>query len=102
MGRLRERRVGEFVVCGHCCESGDIWTPAPGSPEELRPRKLLRPEIGDLVVIGGTGAYCASMSTAGYCSYPRAPEVLINPGRRFKLIRKRQDASDLSRDEINI
>ena len=25
------------IVVGHCCESGDLLTPAPGDPEALRP-----------------------------------------------------------------
>jgi len=29
-----------YVVCGHCCESGDLMTPAPGEPETLAERTL--------------------------------------------------------------
>ncbi|MBQ2721897.1 MAG: diaminopimelate decarboxylase, partial [Opitutales bacterium] len=30
----------EYIIVGHCCESGDILTPAPSDPEALAPRKL--------------------------------------------------------------
>ena len=69
--------IGEYVVVGHNCESGDLLTPVPGDPEVLQVRKLTVPAIGDLVVIGGVGAYCASMSAHGYNSYPNAKEVLV-------------------------
>jgi diaminopimelate decarboxylase len=73
--RGRERAAVVFV--GPCCESGDILTPAPGDPEALAPRWVPMPKIGDLVVVGGAGAYCAAMSTINYNSYPQAPEVLL-------------------------
>ena len=64
------------VFVGPCCESGDVLTPAPGDPERLAPRRCPVREIGDLVLVGGAGAYCAAMSTANYNSYPRAAEVM--------------------------
>ncbi len=67
----------DYVVVGHNCESGDLLTPAAGQPEVLAPRRLNKAAIGDLVLIGGTGAYCASMSAHGYNSYPSAGAVLI-------------------------
>ncbi len=67
----------EYVVVGHNCESGDLLTPAPGDPEKLGPRELTKASIGDLVLIGGTGAYCASMAAHGYNSFPSAGEILI-------------------------
>jgi diaminopimelate decarboxylase len=67
----------DYVVVGHNCESGDLLTPAPGDPETLGPRTLNKANIGDLVAIGGTGAYCASMAAHGYNSFPSAHEVLI-------------------------
>lgn len=67
----------DYVVVGHNCESGDLITPAPGEPEQLGPRRLNTASIGDLVLIGGTGAYCASMAAHGYNSYPSATEIVI-------------------------
>jgi diaminopimelate decarboxylase len=84
------REAAEVVFVGPCCESGDILTPAPGDPEALGPRWVPAPRIGDLVVIGGAGAYCAAMSTVNYNSYPQAPEVMLEPDGTLRLLRRRQ------------
>jgi diaminopimelate decarboxylase len=84
------RQPADVVFVGPCCESGDILTPAPGDPEALAPRRVPRPEVGDLVLIGGTGAYCAAMSTINYNSYPQAPEVMLEPDGTLWLLRRRQ------------
>src|SRR6185295_17087272 len=44
------RAAADVVFVGPCCESGDILTPAPGDPEALAPRRVARPQAGDLVV----------------------------------------------------
>lgn len=67
----------EYVVVGHNCESGDLLTPAVNDPEGLGPRVLNKADVGDIVLIGGVGAYCASMSAHGYNSFPDASEVII-------------------------
>lgn len=67
----------QYVVVGHNCESGDLLTPAPGDPDTLAPVMLNRAAAGDLVLIGGTGAYCASMAAHGYNSFPDAKEILV-------------------------
>lgn len=67
----------DYVVVGHNCESGDLLTPAPGELEKLASRNLRKASIGDLVVIGGVGAYCASMAVHGYNSYPVTAGILI-------------------------
>jgi diaminopimelate decarboxylase len=85
-----ERAPHDYIVVGHCCESGDILTPARGQPEALEPRRLIEARIGDLLVIGGAGAYCSSMSAKHYNSFPEAPEVLIRTDGSTKLIRGRQ------------
>jgi diaminopimelate decarboxylase len=90
------------VFVGPCCESGDILTPAPGDPEALAPRASRRPEIGDLVVIGGAGAYCAAMSTINYNSYPQAPEVMLETDSTFRLLRRRQRPDQVWENEIAI
>jgi diaminopimelate decarboxylase len=84
------RDAAQVVFVGPCCESGDILTPAPGDPEALGPRWVPRPRIGDLVVVGGAGAYCAAMSTINYNSYPQAPEVMLEPDGTLRLLRRRQ------------
>jgi diaminopimelate decarboxylase len=85
-----DSETAEIVFVGPCCESGDILTPAPGDPEALAPRSARRPRIGDLVIVGGAGAYCAAMSTINYNSYPQAPEVMLQPDGSFRLLRRRQ------------
>ena len=67
----------EYVVVGHNCESGDIFTPAPGNPEEIATITLKRAQIGDEVRIYDTGAYCAAMRARGYNSFPEAEEVMV-------------------------
>jgi diaminopimelate decarboxylase len=68
----------EYIVVGHNCESGDIFTPAAGNPEEIEPRLLRTASIGDEVRIHDMGAYCASMRARGYNSFPDAVEVMVD------------------------
>jgi diaminopimelate decarboxylase len=96
-----DRPAARVVFVGPCCESGDILTPAPGDPEALAPREVPRPRIGDLVLIGGTGAYCAAMSTANYNSYGAAPEVLREGEGRLRLVRRRQTLEQLLANEVD-
>ena len=94
------REPAAVVFVGPCCESGDILTPAPGDPEALAPRWVPRPRIGDLVVIGGAGAYCAAMATINYNSYPQAPEVMLEPDGSLTLLRRRQDPEQVWQNEV--
>lgn len=89
-----------YVVVGHCCESGDLFTCKPGDPESLEERVLLTVEIGDLIEIGGSGAYCSSMSTKGYNSFPEAPEVMIKGSGELQLIRRRQTLDQMLENEL--
>jgi diaminopimelate decarboxylase len=91
----------EYVVAGHCCESGDILTPAPGEPEGLSPRTFPQADIGDLLVIGGSGAYCSGMASKNYNSFPECAEVLIESGGEVRLIRKRQTLDQIIANEIH-
>jgi diaminopimelate decarboxylase len=93
------REVAPTVFVGPCCESGDILTPAPGDPESLAPRWVPRPHVGDLVVVGGAGAYCSAMSTLNYNSYPQAPEVMLEPDGSLALIRERQTLEQMLQNE---
>jgi len=68
----------DYVVVGHNCESGDIFTTVPGDSESIAPRKLKTAHMGDEVRIYDTGAYCASMRARGYNSFPAAPEVMVD------------------------
>jgi len=94
------REQAEVVFVGPCCESGDILTPAPGDPEALGPRWVPRPQVGDLVAVGGAGAYCAAMSTINYNSYPQAPEVMLEPDGTLRLLRRRQSLEQILANEV--
>ena len=94
-------RTREYVVVGHCCESGDLISCAPGEPETLAARALPEAVAGDLVVIGGAGAYCAGMSTKNYNSFPEAPEVLLQARGQFQLIRRRQTLEQILQNETS-
>jgi diaminopimelate decarboxylase len=96
---LAEAPPGDVVFVGPCCESGDILTTAPGDPEALAPRCVPRPSIGDLVIVGGAGAYCAAMSTINYNSFPQAPEVMLEPDGTLRLLRARQTFEQIVANE---
>jgi diaminopimelate decarboxylase len=86
--------VGGFIVSGHCCESGDLFTCKPGEPEALLERPLHTPQIGDLCVIDGAGAYCAGARAPGQTlSRPRPRPRLRAPRRRSRRARDRTSAS---------
>ena len=95
-----QRTTKEYVVAGHCCESGDILTPEPGNAEGIKPRELTEARIGDAVVVGGAGAYCAAMSSKNYNSFPEAPEVLLRKDGAFDLIRRRQTIEQIVENEV--
>ncbi|CAB9527832.1 Diaminopimelate decarboxylase [Seminavis robusta] len=89
------------VVVGHCCESGDLMTPMPGSPEELAEFPLRKAEIGDILVMDGSGAYCSGMSTKNYNSFPEAPEVLVGKDDKVHVIRVRQQLEQVYQNEVS-
>ena len=80
--------ISSYVVVGHCCESGDLFTCVPGEPEAIKERSMKTARIGDLISIEGAGAYCSGMSTKNYNSFPEAPEVLIDTDGEIHLIRR--------------
>ncbi len=73
-----ETELHPYIVVGHNCESGDIFTTEKGDPESVEPRMLKRANIGDVVHIYDVGAYCASMRAKGYNSFPDAEEVVVD------------------------
>lgn len=94
------RGRAHYLVVGHCCESGDVLTPEPGNPEGLQPRPLAEARIGDAVVIGGSGAYCAGMAAKNYNSFPEAPEVLLDKEGGLHLLRRRQTLEQMLENEV--
>jgi diaminopimelate decarboxylase len=95
-----ERSRMEYVVVGHCCESSDVLTPAPGNPEGLQTRFLTEARVGDAVVIGGAGAYCSGMAAKNYNSFPEAVEVMISTDGSVEVIRKRQTLDQVVQNEV--
>ena len=95
-----ERGSREYLVAGHCCESGDILTPEPDNPEGLKPRLLLEARTGDALCIGGSGAYCAAMAAKNYNSFPEAPEILLDKDGSQHLIRRRQTLEQVLANEV--
>lgn len=95
-----DRATVQAIVVGHCCESGDILTPLPADPEGLAPRALHQAKPGDLMVVGGAGAYCAAMSSKNYNSFPEAAEVLIRTNGEAVLIRTRQSLEQIVQNEV--
>ncbi|MBT6146885.1 MAG: diaminopimelate decarboxylase [Gemmatimonadetes bacterium] len=93
-------RMQEYLVVGHCCESGDVLTPAPDNPEGLLTRSLQSARIGDGLLIGSSGAYCAAMSAKNYNSFPEAAEILRRTTGEFALIRQRQAPESVYANEI--
>ena len=86
-----------YVICGHCCESGDVFT--VDESDTLTTRTVNQAQIGDLVVIEGAGAYCASMSLKNYNSFPTTPQILLDNGE-LKVIQKPQSLTEMLSPEI--
>ncbi len=96
-GKAQENQPAEdFIVGGPLCESGDIFTQTEGGFVTTHP--LSNPQVGDLVVIGCTGAYGYTMAS-NYNSKPLVAEILIEAGK-CRQIRKRQPLESLFADEL--
>ncbi|WMJ24111.1 diaminopimelate decarboxylase [Paludicola sp. MB14-C6] len=88
----------EAVIVGRCCESGD--SQSLDDNDTSIPRKMIEPNVGDYFVIGGTGAYCSSMTPFNYNSHAQIPEVLFTSENTLQLIRKRQTLNQIVENEI--
>ena len=88
----------EAVIAGKCCESGDCQT--LDMDGHAVPRSMVDPKIGDIVVVGGVGAYCSSMSPYNYNSHPQIAEALFTKSGDLRLIRKRQTLEQILENEL--
>ena len=89
-----------FGVVGRCCESGDsVRLDGDGN---IVPVQIAEPEIGDYVVIGGTGAYSESMSPENYNSHRKPPAVMRTRGSNFVLIREKQTREQIIQNELDV
>ena len=86
----------DIIVAGPVCESGDVLTQ---KIEEAVPRRLPMPKAGDLIVVGGAGAYVFAMSS-NYNTQPLIPEVAVE-GDQCELTRRRQTLDDMLREEVD-
>lgn len=71
-------------VVGNMCESGDYI---------CKDRKLVVPDVGQLIIVYDTGAYGYSMSS-NFNNRLRPAEVMINRSE-YRLIRRRETVEDL-------
>lgn len=97
-----EKNMVPYVVVGMCCESGDIFTPKQGSPEEIDTAMLPLAKIGNFITIMGTGAYGLAMSAKNYNSRPLPAEVMILGDGTHHLITKAQEPEDIWARELDI
>lgn len=77
-------RTEIVTLCGKHCESGDAVV-LDGS--------LQHPELGDIVCVFGTGAYCRSMSS-NYNGQPRPAVVFVRDGKA-RVVTRRETYADL-------
>jgi diaminopimelate decarboxylase len=85
----------KYMVNGICCESGDVLTVKPWDPNLMEAREMFLAELGDLLVVGGGGAYVSSMAPGNYNSQQIHPEILVRKNGKLDLIRERQPLEDL-------
>lgn len=86
------------VIVGRCCESGDSQCLEPDG--SISPRLMAEPEPDDIIVIGGAGAYCSSMTPTQYNSHTQAPEILYTQTGNLKVIRRPQTLEQLLENEL--
>ena len=87
--RMNDEHEKEYTVTGKCCESGDIL---------VREVMLPTPQVGDLLVVGSTGAYNYSMAS----NYNRLlkPAVLFVKEHEARVVVKRETYEDLIRNDV--
>jgi len=88
----------DVVVGGPLCESGDIFTQEDGGV--VSRRSLPGAQVGDLLVIGCTGAY-GSVMASNYNSKPLAAEILLDEGQ-LRIIRRRQPLEEMIASERSV
>ena len=91
VNKLNDTDVREITLAGKLCESGDIIIEKGKLPRST--------EIGDIVAVTTTGAYCYTMSS-NYNRMMRPAVVFVKDGK-VKVAVKRETLDDLIRnDEI--
>lgn len=88
LSKMNEEPDKEVTLAGKFCESGDVLI------DKVR---LSNPQVGDLVGITTTGAYCYSMSS-NYNRFAKPAVVFVKDGKS-KVIVKRETLEDLIRND---
>ncbi|HEY5973336.1 MAG TPA: diaminopimelate decarboxylase [Geobacteraceae bacterium] len=89
-----------FGIVGRCCESGD--SVRLDNDGNIVPVLIVEPEIGDFVVIGGTGAYSESMSPENYNSHRKPGAVMKTRSGELVQIRKKQVREQIYQNELDV
>ncbi|MCB0347819.1 MAG: diaminopimelate decarboxylase [Bdellovibrionales bacterium] len=77
--------AGEYWICGQICENTDVYPEA---------RKLVNPQVGDVLAIENSGAYGHVMSS-NYNHRPRPAEYLLKEDMSILKIRDADNEADL-------
>lgn len=88
-GRKKEGPLRTFCLAGKNCESGDVIIKEASLPET---------ELGDLILVRSTGAYCYSMAS-NYNRLGRPAVVFVKDGKA-RLIIRRETYEDQYRLEV--
>ena len=89
-----------FGIVGRCCESGD--SVRLDNDGNIVPVLIAEPEIGDYVVIGGTGAYSESMSPENYNSHRKPGAIMKTKSGELVQIRKKQVRAQIYQNELDV
>ena len=87
--KAAEPRTEIVTLCGKHCESGDAV---------VIDMPLQHPELGDIVAVFGTGAYCYSMAST-YNGQPRPAIVFVKDGQA-RVTTRRETYEDLMARDI--
>jgi diaminopimelate decarboxylase len=90
VGRFKGPDLETVTVVGRHCESGDILVDGVD---------LSAPEVGDLLAVPATGAYCFTMSN-NYNGNRRIPVVFARDGQA-RLVVRRETWDDLSARDVD-
>ena len=89
INKLKDEDRKEITLAGKFCESGDVL---------IGNAKLQNAEVGDIIAVPTTGAYCYSMSS-NYNRFAKPALVFVKDGQA-KLAVKRETLDDLVRNDI--
>jgi diaminopimelate decarboxylase len=90
VGRFEGPDLERVTLVGRHCESGDVLVDGVD---------LSAPQVGDLVVVPATGAYCYTMAN-NYNGNRRIPVVFARDGRA-RLVVRRETWADLSARDVD-